>query len=117
MCVLVDMDFINTRLRGAVGKNGLLVSELLDFVEVMLYHDKFKKLGIDINDRNQEDMYIEIIEKDDETLLDDLEKYLSLKENISKIQEHLTFYTKCKNGEISLNDYVMQNLQSDGHIE
>lgn len=109
--------YIKTRLRGAVGHNGMLISELLDFVEVILYHDKFKELGININDKNQEDMYIEIIEKDDESLLNDLEKYLSLKENISKVQEHLMFYKKCLNNEISLDDYVMQNLQTNGRIE
>lgn len=102
------MDQAKIRLRGAVGSNGMLVCNFLDFVEILLYHDKFKKLGIEINDKNQEDMYIEIIEKDDETLLDDLEKYLTLNERISEYKNKLNFYNKYKNGEDSYEEYIMQ---------
>jgi hypothetical protein len=55
------------------------------FLKYMMYHDKFAEAGIYITSRNKEDKYIEIIEKDDPELLEYLEEYLQLQEQISEI--------------------------------
>lgn len=55
------------------------------FLKYMMYHDKFAEAGIYITSRNKEEKYIEIIEKDDPELLEYLEEYLQLQEQISEI--------------------------------
>jgi len=85
------MNEIIMKFRGCVDEN-MLVCNLIDYVEVILLHDKFKKLGFNITNKDQEDVYIEIIEADDQQLLDDLERYLSLNEKLEDIKLMLKRY-------------------------
>ena len=82
------MNDMVVKFRGCVD-NGMLTCNLINYAEVLLLHDKFKKLGFDITNSKQEDVYIEIIEADDQQLLDDLERYLSLNENLEDVKAML----------------------------
>ncbi len=55
------------------------------FIKYTMLHDKFAEEGIYITDKNKEDKYIEIIEKDAPELLELLEDYLQIQEQLNKI--------------------------------
>lgn len=82
------------KLQGSLGDNGYLLMNLLNIVELMFLHDKFQSLGIYITNENREDKYIEIIEKDDEELLNDLEKYITLCDEIEHLITEKNKYQK-----------------------
>ncbi len=82
------------KLQGSLGDNGYLLMNLLNIVELMFLHDKFQSLGIYITNENREDKYIEIIEKDDEELLNDLEKYITLCDEIGDLITEKNKYQK-----------------------
>ena len=82
------------KLQGSLGDNGYLLMNLLNIIELMFLHDKFQSLGIYITDENREEKYIEIIEKDDEQLLNDLEKYITLCDDISHLITEKNNYQK-----------------------
>ena len=91
------------KLQGSLGDNGFLLMHLLDIVELMFLHDKFQANGFVFTDENKEDTIIEIIEKNDETLLNDLEKYLGLYDKISDMIREKDIYQKVVD-EISMCD-------------
>lgn len=74
------------KVRGIIGDD-LLTFKLLDFISIMLINNKFLDRGIIITDKNKEECYIKIIETGDESLINDLEIYLSLKDNIKRLEE------------------------------
>lgn len=76
---------VKTKARGIFGDD-LLTFKLLDMISLMLINNKFAAKGIFITDDNKEESYIKIIETGDETLINDLEKYLILKDEIKKIE-------------------------------
>jgi hypothetical protein len=78
--------------RGIIGDD-LITFKLLDFISIMLINNKFLDRGIAITDNNKEECYIKIIETGDESLINDLETYLSLKDSIKHIQEQKNEYT------------------------
>ena len=82
------------KLQGSLGDNGFLLMHLLDIVELMFLHDKFQANGFVFTDENKEDKIIEIIEKNDEALLNDLEKYLGLYDKISDMIREKDIYQK-----------------------
>lgn len=55
------------------------------FFRYMYLHDKFAEEGIFITERNKEEKYIEIIEKDSPELLELLEEYLQVIEELQEI--------------------------------
>lgn len=55
------------------------------FIKYIMLHDKFAEEGIYITNKNKEDKYIEIIEKDSPELLEVLEDYLQIQEQLGKI--------------------------------
>ena len=57
----------------------------IDYLDFMILHSKLASLGFFITDENKEEKYIEILESENEELLNDLEKYLELKEKIDQI--------------------------------
>ena len=69
---------VKTKARGIFGDD-LLTFYLIDFVSLMMINNKFASKGIFITDDNKEESYIKIIETGDDTLINDLEKYLALK--------------------------------------
>lgn len=91
------------KFRGLMGEE-LLISKLTDFVTLMLLNNKFCDKGIFISDDNKEECYIKIIELGDESLIEDLEKFIALKDNIKHIED-----LKCE-----YNDIIqqLQNLQN-----
>lgn len=91
------------KLQGSLGDNGFLLMHLLDIVELMFLHDKFQANGFVFTDENKEDKIIEIIEKNDEALLNDLEKYLGLYDKISDMIREKDIYQKVVD-EISMCD-------------
>lgn len=80
------------KVRGIIGDD-LLTFKLLDFISIMLINNKFLDRGIIITDKNKEECYIKIIETGDESLINDLEIYLSLKDNIKRLEEQKKEYT------------------------
>lgn len=77
---------VKTKVRGILGDD-LLTFTLLDFVTFMQLNNGFAAKGIFINEKNKEEKYIEIIETGDENLIQDLEQYIMLLDNIKLIQK------------------------------
>jgi len=82
---------VKTKARGILGDD-LLIFKLVDFVSFMLLNNKFINKGIVITDDNKEECYIKIIEMGDESLITDLEKYISLKDDIKAIENSKAEY-------------------------
>ena len=79
--------------RGMMGDE-LVSFRLLDFVTLMLLNNKFASKGIFITDDNKEECYIKIIEMGNEDDINDLEKFINIKDEIKvlekKKQEYLS---------------------------
>jgi hypothetical protein len=73
------------KLKGKLSRNGLDILTNLDMIEYLMLMNKFQSLGITITAENRDDKYIEIIEKDDEKLLNDLERLITLAERIDRL--------------------------------
>lgn len=75
-----------TKFRGVL--NGDLVTlAMVDVVNFMLLHTKFMSHNINITEDNKEECYIKIIEMNNEGLIEDLEKYIALKDKIKMIED------------------------------
>jgi len=83
---------VKTKARGILGDD-LLIFKLVDFVSFMLLNNKFLRKGFNITEDNKEESYIKIIESNDETLINDLEKYIALVDDIKKIEEQKNNFT------------------------
>jgi hypothetical protein len=110
---------VKTKTRGILGDD-LLIFKLVDFVSFMLLNNKFSNKGIFITDDNKEECYIKIIETGDESLINDLEQYISLKDDIKSIEnskvEYQTIVKKLQllpdqNDEIAVNKIVEDYLR------
>ena len=75
-----------TKFRGLMGE-GLVIAKLLDFITLMNLNNKFAAMNIHITDDNREECYIKIIEKGEPSLIDDLEKYINLMDQIKLIED------------------------------
>jgi len=82
---------VKIKARGILGED-LLNFKLINFVSFMLIHDKFMSKGIIITDDNKEECYIKIIELGDEKLINELEKYITLKDEIKNIEQQKEEY-------------------------
>jgi hypothetical protein len=76
---------VKTKARGILGDD-LLIFTLLDFISFIELNNKFSDMGIFITEDNKEECYIKIIETGTPEDIDDLEKYINLKDNIKKIR-------------------------------
>lgn len=89
-----------TKVRGILD-GGLLSFMIVDFVNFMLLHNKFLTRNIIITEDNKEECYIKVIEMGEESLIEDLEKYINLKDKIktveSKREEYYAIITKLQN--------------------
>lgn len=83
---------LKTKARGIMGDD-LLIFKLVDFVSLMLLQNKFASKGIFITDDNKEECYINIIESGKNELIDDLEKFITLKDSIKSIEHQKQEYT------------------------
>lgn len=93
-----------TKARGIMGEE-LLIFTLLDFVKFIQLNNKFMDLGIHITDDNKEDCYIKIIEQDNPKLIDDLEEYINLKDEIKTIEKNKLEYQEIIKKLQSLDDF------------
>jgi hypothetical protein len=84
---------VKTKVRGILGDD-LLTFALLDFVTFMQLNNAFAAKGIFITEKNKEEKYIEIIETGDENLIQDLEQYIMLLDNIKLIQKKKDEYSE-----------------------
>lgn len=82
---------VKTKARGIFGDD-LLIFELLDLITFMLLNNKLANKGFFITEENKEEKYIEIIETCDESLIEDLEKYIFLLDKIKIIQNKKNEY-------------------------
>ena len=99
---------VKTKVRGIMGDN-LISFTLIDFISFMLLNNEFISKGIIITDSNKEECYIKIIETGDENLINNLEKYLTLKDNIKKIEKNKDEYSSIINQLQLLTDYDDSN--------
>jgi hypothetical protein len=76
---------VKTKLRGIMGDD-ILTLHLIDFVTYINLNNRFLDKGIYITSENKEEAYIKIIETGDETLIADLEKYLTIKDSIAELE-------------------------------
>jgi len=93
-----------TKARGIMGED-LLIFNLMDFISFMMLNNKFCDKGIYITENNREESYIKIIELGDEELIEDLEKYIKLRDDIKSIQAKKEQYCKIIDKLKNLNDY------------
>lgn len=87
----------------------LLIFHLVDFVTFIELNNKFMDLGIHITDDNKEKCYIKIIEQDNLKLIDDLETYINLKDEIKMIREKKEEYQKIISKLQNLDDFNDEN--------
>lgn len=84
---------VKTKVKGILGED-LLMFTLIDFISFIQINNKFASNNIYITDQNKEEKYIEIIESGNEHLIEDLEKYITLLDNIKEIQKKKDEYSK-----------------------
>lgn len=66
--------------------NRLFLSmNLMDIYDFMMINNRFNSLGHFIHERNKEEVYMAIINEGDESLIDDLETYLTSMEELNAI--------------------------------
>lgn len=58
----------------------------LDIFEFLSIFSNFAEMGIFITDTNQEEKYLEILSKGDENLIEELEKFLDVKDRLSRVK-------------------------------
>lgn len=100
------------KVRGIMGDD-LLIFSLLDFVNLMQLNNKFLDKGIVITDDNKEECYIKIIEMGEDSLIDDLEKYINLKDYIKDIDKKKVEYNSVIDKLANLIDYNDKDAVND----
>lgn len=95
---------VKTKVRGILGDD-LVVLTLVDFISFMQLNNLFAEKGFFITEKNKEEKYIEIIESGDEKLIENLEQYITLLDNIKVIQNKKNEYSKIIEDLKFLNDY------------
>ena len=110
---------VRNKFRGIIGDSGFLLLNIVEIVKFMLLHDKFASLGIYITEENKEEKYIEILEKDDEKLLNDLEEYIETQERVSILVRAVDIYDKLiqKIKEVDENDEEEINKIISDYLE
>ena len=83
---------VRENFRGVLGDSGFLLIILVHLINILLLLDKFAAEGIYITNENREEKYIEILEKDDPKLLEDLEKYIEALDRVDVINNLVKEY-------------------------
>lgn len=94
---------VKKKARGIMGDE-LLIFHLVDFVTFIQLNNKFADLGIYITEDNKEECYIKIIEMEKPELIDDLEAYIDLRDNINVIAKQKEEYQKIVNNLKGISD-------------
>jgi len=102
-----------TKVRGIMGDD-LLIFTLIDFISFMELNNKFASKNIFITENNKEEKYIEIIETGDESLINDLEIYITLMDNIKVIKNKKDEYSSILESLKHLQDY--NDVESTNNI-
>lgn len=84
---------VRTKARGILG-DGMSSYVLIDVVGLMLLNNKFASKGIFITDENREEQYIKVIELGEDDLIEDLEKYIDLRDKIKELEDKRTEYER-----------------------
>jgi hypothetical protein len=92
-----------TKARGVIGKENETFM-LLNFMNLLLLNNKFANKGIFITDDNKEECYIKIIELGEESLINDLEQFINLKDEVKELEKMKEEYTAVINKLHSLQD-------------
>lgn len=92
-----------TKVRGILNGD-LLAFIIVDFVNFMLLHNKFLSKNVIITEDNKEECYIKIIEMGEESLIEDLEAYINLKDKIKNVETIREEYYSVVNQLRNLND-------------
>lgn len=72
--------------RGIFGDE-LLTFKILDFVSFFILNNELSSKGYTITEDNREEVYIKIIETGDVQLINDLEKYINLRDSIKELKK------------------------------
>lgn len=107
------MSAVKTKVRGILGDD-LLTFTLIDFITFMQLNNKFAEKGIFITEKNKEEKYIEIIETGKADLINDLEEYINLLDEIKIIKNKKDEYSKIVEGLKLQQDY--EDVQSINSI-
>ena len=78
---------------------------------MMEYWGVLANAGYHLTDENKEDIFIEIIEKDDDYLVDILEKYLNTKAQFEEYSQYFGFYDSLKDEFDYIDYYDFENLE------
>lgn len=95
---------VKTKVRGVMGDD-LLTFKLIDFVTFMQLNNSFADKGIFITEKNREEKYIEIIETGDGSLIEDLEQYINLLDNLKNVKKKKDEYSKIMNDLRNVENY------------
>lgn len=110
---------VKTKLRGILGDD-ILTVKLIDFVTYINLNNRFSSKGIFITDNNKEEAYIKIIETGDETLITDLETFITIKDSLADLEAKKAEYTGIinkltmltdKNDEAAVNGIIEEYLR------
>lgn len=99
---------VKTKVRGILD-GGLLTFHLIDYVSFLQLNNKFLDIGIHITEENKEECYIKVIEMDRPELIDDLEKYIDLRDNLKDIEKKKDEYTSIIEKLQNMSDYNDQD--------
>ena len=106
---------VKTKTRGILSNTGFETFIFLDFVELLLLNNKFASKGIFITDDNREECYIKIIELGESSLIDDLEKFINLKDSIQELtnkrNEYVSIIDQLKNVDDDSEEKVNQIVE------
>lgn len=95
---------VKTKAKGILGDD-LLIFSLMDFVSFMTLNNKFASKNIFITDDNKEEQYIKVIESGDESLIQDLETYINLRDRILSLEAKKKEYAEIVDKLKMLEDY------------
>jgi hypothetical protein len=110
---------VKTKLRGILGDD-ILTVKLIDFVTYINLNNRFSSKGIFITDNNKEEAYIKIIETGDESLISDLEQFITIKDSLADLETKKNEYTGIinklkmltdKNNEAAVNSIIEEYLR------
>jgi len=87
------------------------IFDIINIIKYLEYWGILFNAGFVVTDENKEDIFIEIIEKDDERLLNILEKFLESKDIFNKFNEKYTIYNKLLEAFDYMSYWDFENLE------
>lgn len=81
-----------TKFKGIFGDNGLISMNIVSLVDMIRTHDLLASYGYFITDKNREEKYIEILEKDDPELIEALEQYINYLDSTEELHRVIKEY-------------------------